>query len=111
MDILNIKNALKMECCNKAGLISYILLNTKLEGIGDVNLTWVDIEPGRYQPSHSHVNDQAYIVINGTGIITIENETMDLPTGTRVIIPKGKSHGIKNESIEMLTYLTISAKE
>jgi mannose-6-phosphate isomerase-like protein (cupin superfamily) len=111
MDTLNINNASKMECCSKAGLISHILLNTTLDGIGNVNCTWVDIEPGRFQPPHAHGYDQVYIVINGTGIITIENETSDLPVGTRVTIPKGKTHTIKNDTVERLSYLAISAKE
>ena len=111
MDILNIQNASKMECCKKAGLISHILLNANIVGIGDINLTWVDIETGKSQPPHSHDNGQVYVIIKGGGIMTIENETMDVPAGTRIIIPKGKTHGIKNESIEVLSYLTISAKE
>jgi hypothetical protein len=43
MNILNKNSAPKMECCKKAGILSHILFNEELYGIGNVNITWVDI--------------------------------------------------------------------
>jgi mannose-6-phosphate isomerase-like protein (cupin superfamily) len=100
-----------MECCKKAGLISHVLFNSNLEGIGGVNVAWVDVQPGKSQIPHKHSNDQIYIIIEGTGILSVEPETAVVVKGQRIFIPGGKMHGIKNESKEILSYISLSAKE
>jgi mannose-6-phosphate isomerase-like protein (cupin superfamily) len=111
MDILHLKNAPKMECCKKAGLLPHVLFDANLEGIGGVNVTWVDVEPGKSQTPHEHTYDQIYILIAGSGLLTVENETAAVGKGERIHIPNGKMHGIKNEAKELLSYISVSAKE
>jgi quercetin dioxygenase-like cupin family protein len=99
-----------MECCKKTGIISHVLFNSNLEGAGGVNIAWVDVEPGKSQIPHKHSYDQIYI-IEGTGMLSIDQETAVVGKGERILIPSGKIHGIKNETEKMLAYISLSAKQ
>jgi mannose-6-phosphate isomerase-like protein (cupin superfamily) len=58
----------------RVGLVSHILLQ-KDDVPGDhLAVTWVEVEPGSQQTPHRHDSEQAYIVIQGIGHMTVVEE-------------------------------------
>jgi quercetin dioxygenase-like cupin family protein len=49
-------------------------------------------------PAHSHPDDHAYYVIEGTMSVSIDGEWTDLPKGGFVVIPGGAKHTFENRS-------------
>jgi mannose-6-phosphate isomerase-like protein (cupin superfamily) len=46
-------------------------------------------EPDRQQP---HEDDELYIVLEGTGVLEVEGEPVDVREGTAVFVPAGAEH-------------------
>ena len=46
-------------------------------------------EPDRQQP---HEDDEVYVVLEGTGVLEIEGETVELKQGQAAFVPAGADH-------------------
>jgi len=61
-------------------------------------------EPDRQQP---HEDDEVYVVLEGSGVLEIEGETVDLKQGQAVFVPAGANH--RFVGYEQLSTLVIFA--
>jgi mannose-6-phosphate isomerase-like protein (cupin superfamily) len=59
-------------------------------------------EPDRQQP---HADDEVYVVIEGTGVLDVEGESVTLREGHAVFVPAGTKHHFS--AYEELTVLVI----
>ena len=59
-------------------------------------------EPDRQQP---HVDDEVYVVLQGTGVLEIEGERVELRGGHAVFVPAGAEH--RFSAYEQLAVLVI----
>ena len=59
-------------------------------------------EPDRQQP---HEDDEIYIVLDGTGVLDVEDERVELRPGHAVFVPAGAEH--RFSAYELLTVLVI----
>lgn len=59
-------------------------------------------EPDRQQP---HEDDEVYVVLEGRGLLDIEDETVELREGHAVFVPAGAEH--RFSAYEQLTVLVI----
>lgn len=72
----------------------------------DLKLGLVSVRPHDELPVHTHATeDQLYYVLEGEGIILLDNEEFPLRPGTAVTIPPGLSHGVRNPTDRPLKYL------
>jgi mannose-6-phosphate isomerase-like protein (cupin superfamily) len=59
-------------------------------------------EPDRQQP---HEDDEVYVVLEGTGVLEVEGERVELRPGHAVFVPAGAVH--RFSAYEVLTVLAI----
>jgi mannose-6-phosphate isomerase-like protein (cupin superfamily) len=59
-------------------------------------------EPDRQQP---HDDDEVYVVLEGTGVLEVEGDRVELDAGHSVFVPAGARHGFVG--YEQLTVLVI----
>ncbi len=59
-------------------------------------------EPDRQQP---HDDDEVYVVLEGTGMLEVEDETVELRQGHAVFVPAGAEH--RFSAYEQLSVLVI----
>lgn len=55
--------------------------------------------------THSHDNEELYVILKGRGIMTIEDDDRDVEPGDVIINPPGGTHGLRNpgkEDIELV---------
>lgn len=66
------------------------------------------VSPGR-QPSYQyHFNrNEHWIIISGTGIVTIDGEESDVSEGSAVYVRKESKHRIKNTGSEDLVFVEV----
>jgi mannose-6-phosphate isomerase-like protein (cupin superfamily) len=88
------------------GLVSHILLHAGDFPETRLTVTWVDIDPGSGQRSHSHAPEQVYVVVRGRGKMKVGDEERLVTEGDLIYIPPDTLHGIENRSDEVLTYVS-----
>ena len=59
-------------------------------------------EPDRQQP---HEDDEVYVVLDGSGVLTIEGESLQLDKGHAAFVPAGAEH--RFSAYEQLSLLVI----
>jgi mannose-6-phosphate isomerase-like protein (cupin superfamily) len=72
-----------------------------------VQISFVPV--GSEQPVHAHEPEQCYYIIQGKGLMMIEDEAREVYPGDAVHIPSNKRHGIKNIGDVPLEYLTANS--
>ena len=88
------------------GLVSHILLHAGDIPETQLTVTWVDVDPGSAQRSHSHAAEQVYVVVRGWGRMKVGDEERVAASGDLIRIPPDALHGIENPSDEVLTYVS-----
>jgi mannose-6-phosphate isomerase-like protein (cupin superfamily) len=73
---------------------------------------WMTLKPGDFIGLHAHAeNDDAYIIVSGTGEFTDSaGKTAPVSEGDVTIAHPGQSHGLKNTGKEPLVFLDIVSK-
>ncbi len=67
-------------------------------------------EPGQEHAPHSHVGqDKLYMVLQGSGVVTIGDESELLVAGDMALAPSGVMHAIRNAGPDHLVVLTVLA--
>jgi mannose-6-phosphate isomerase-like protein (cupin superfamily) len=71
-----------------AGIGGYEIVHSS-EGLEIGVYVLVAPEPDRQQPHH---DDEVYVVLEGSGVLEIEGEAVDLREGHAVFVPAGAEH-------------------
>lgn len=58
------------------------------------------------QHIHCHETEQCYFILEGTGEMTVGDETQEVSPGMSVFIPSNQKHGLVNTSDGVLRYLS-----
>ncbi|MBI3892319.1 MAG: cupin domain-containing protein, partial [Candidatus Wallbacteria bacterium] len=78
---------------------------------GHFGINYVVVKPGKAScPFHWHVKeDEAYIILQGSGLVRYGDDTVDVGAGDCVSFPRnsGQGHQIANVSDQDLVYLAI----
>ena len=94
----------------RGGLVSSLLLREGDVPEVEMNVSWVEVEPGSSQEEHMHEEEQAYLVVSGSGSMRVGDEEAEVEEGDLVHVPSGISHGLTNASdAERLVYITVAA--
>lgn len=100
----NSRNTGKLEI-----LTSHMLISPQNSSTKNLSIQISTIPKGSAQLIHAHDPEQCYYIINGTGLMIIEDETMEVTSGDAIYIPSNKKHGIKNKGDMTLEYLTANS--
>jgi quercetin dioxygenase-like cupin family protein len=88
------------------GLVSHILLHAGDVPETQLTVTWVDVDPGSAQRSHSHAAEQVYVVVRGRGKMKVGDEERLVAAGDLIHVPPDTVPGIENPLDEVLTYVS-----
>ena len=68
------------------------------------------LEPGQEQRVHAHdASDKIYYVLDGVGIFTLGDESIEQSAGDVIHAPAGIEHGVTNQSSVRLRCLVVMA--
>jgi mannose-6-phosphate isomerase-like protein (cupin superfamily) len=67
------------------------------------------LDRGGAIPEHRHPNEEVYVILSGTGLITVSNEQREVAEDCCVYIPPGAPHFLQNTGDGVLTVLWIYA--
>ena len=74
-----------------------------------LQLALVKLKKGSLTPKHTHEDEeQAYIILKGSGIVRLNNEQEKVGEGMIVYIPRGTEHEIRNTGKDDLTYIYVA---
>jgi medium-chain acyl-[acyl-carrier-protein] hydrolase len=90
-------------------LSSYMLIGKINTLSKNISMQLSSVPINSEQPIHNHEPEQCYYIINGKGLMIIENEESIMKAGDAVYIPSNKQHGIKNIGTKDLEYLTVNS--
>jgi quercetin dioxygenase-like cupin family protein len=91
----------------RGGQTSYLLLGGGQFGAHRLAVTWVDCPPGSRQPTHQHDDaEQIYVIVRGRGTMIVGDEERETREGDLVFIPPGTGHAIRNDSDQMLIFVS-----
>ena len=83
-----------------------IKISKKKHGVDNISFCTEDIIPGRKLRIHKHLNNDELIFIHkGEGTFTLDEQSIEVKTGTVVFVPRGVWHGLENtgkENIRMV---------
>jgi len=76
-----------------------------------ITITRVTVQPGSIQPRHIHeTSEQIWIAIEGKALLLLANDTTkDFTSGDVVRFVDGDVHGLKNNSNENFTYMSVTS--
>jgi mannose-6-phosphate isomerase-like protein (cupin superfamily) len=93
---------------DREGLRSHVLLEKGDCAQSRMAVTWVDVKPGACQKLHQHEPEQVYVIVTGTGRMTVGDEEGDVTAGDLVFVPPKTIHGITNTGSDLLSYVSAS---
>jgi len=85
-------------------LVSPITTNAK-----NLTVSIVEMEPEGIQNIHSHDPEQMYYILEGTGKMTVGNDTREVKKGDCIFIHDNLAHGLKNTGRTFLRYLSAAS--
>lgn len=65
-------------------------------------LVYLEVDPGKRIPPHTHTADEVFVVLQGTGIVTAGEEQWEASTGAIAVAPAFVSHSWQNTGPETL---------
>lgn len=87
----------------KVGVFSHAWLLSDVVGyVGHFGLT--HLEPHDSIPANTHIYDEVFFIISGSGIVSLSGQSQMVETGSVVYIPAGAEHEVKacDDLLEML---------
>lgn len=78
-----------------------IKISKTKHGVEGISFCTEDIVPGRKLRIHKHLdNDELIIIHKGAGTFTLDEEIIEVKTGTVIFVPRGVWHGLENTGTE-----------
>jgi quercetin dioxygenase-like cupin family protein len=65
-------------------------------------VVYLEVDPGKRIPPHTHTADEVFVVIQGTGIVTAGEDAWEASAGALVVAPAFARHGWENTGSETL---------
>jgi mannose-6-phosphate isomerase-like protein (cupin superfamily) len=91
-------------------LRSHFLLDAGDLGSRNLSVTWVDVPPGGEQRAHSHEDaEQVYVIVRGTGRMTVAGDQESVGEGDLVFIPPATDHAIVNDGDGPLVFVSAAS--
>lgn len=91
------------------GITSYLLASPRTSAAEHLTTSVVEIKPGGSQRIHSHVPEQIYYILEGTGLMAVGDEKAPVGPGDCIFIPSETPHGLVNDGQVLLRYFSAAA--
>jgi len=91
------------------GITSYLLASPNTSGAVQMTTTLVEIQPGGKQRIHQHRPEQIYFIIEGSGKMTLGNESRLVEKDDCIFIPSNEPHGLENIGQTLIKYFSTAA--
>lgn len=62
---------------------------------------------GRLSYQYHHKRSEVWTIVQGTGVITLDNENKEYTKGQTIIIPQGVKHRIENKGSEKVVFIEV----
>lgn len=66
------------------------------------SLVYLEVDPGKRIPLHTHTADEVFVVLQGAGIVTAGDRQWQASAGAFVVAPAFTKHGWENTGTETL---------
>jgi quercetin dioxygenase-like cupin family protein len=106
METMKITDRQSSRRYKRDNITSYLLVSEEATGAKHITTSLVEMEPGGKQHIHSHETEQCYFILDGTGRMTVGDETREVLAGLSVFIPSNTPHGLQNTADGILRYLS-----
>src|ERR1700712_1278725 len=67
---------------------------------------WMTVKPGSSSLPHAHSELETFIILSGTGVMTVDEESRPVARGDVIYLPSGSQHSLQNtsafQSLELL---------
>jgi mannose-6-phosphate isomerase-like protein (cupin superfamily) len=77
------------------------------EDLADWGIGRSVVEPGGGTEPHSHDEHELFVILSGSGVMTIEDEQRPVGAGQAVLIPRNSHHDLASTSSERLVFLNV----
>ena len=65
-------------------------------------VVYLEVDPGKRIPPHTHSADEIFVVLQGTGVVTAGDDQWEASTGAIAVAPAFARHGWENTGPETL---------
>ena len=104
MDVVN-RDAVE-EFITKDGSVIREILAPANSSLRAQSLAEATLEPGQSTERHLHVRaEEVYYVLNGSGLMEVDQEKREVGPGDGIAIPPGSRHRLTNTGRENLVFL------
>jgi len=77
-------------------LVSHVLHAKQDTPRTDLTATWIELDPNSAQRAHSHDTERVYVLVEGQGVMTVDDEKRSVQAGDLVHVPPNTEHHIRN---------------
>lgn len=93
----------------REGITSYLLVSPRTSNATHLTTSVVEMKPGGEQKIHHHAPEQIYYILEGSGCMTVADETARVGPGDCIFIPSNIPHGFKNDGKVHVKYFSAAA--
>jgi len=91
-------------------LSSHILMDAGELGSRHLSVTWLEVPAGVQQRLHSDEEaEQVYVVVRGSGQMSVAGDTQDLGEGDLVLVPPATDHEISSAAGDGFALVSIQS--
>jgi len=88
---------------------SHLLVSKLTCGSENLAVTLVEMDPGGVQHIHNHGPEQVYYILEGSGVMTVDDEHRQVQAGDCIYFPPFAKHGLENTGGIVLRYLSAAS--
>jgi mannose-6-phosphate isomerase-like protein (cupin superfamily) len=93
----------------REGITSYLLASKRTGGAEKLAITLVEIDVEGFQQIHKHEPEQTYFILEGSGLMTVNDERRHVQPGDCIFIPSWADHSLENTGETLLKYLSAAS--
>lgn len=88
----------------------HALMDAGQLGARSMSVTWLEIPAGVEQTLRSDEGgEQVYIVVRGTGSMSVAGDTQDVAEGDLILVPPATDHSVANDGEETLACISVQS--
>jgi mannose-6-phosphate isomerase-like protein (cupin superfamily) len=89
---------------------AHVLMDAGELGSRNLSVTWVCVPEGAEQTLHSSGEaEQAYVVVRGSGTMSVAGDTQEVGEGDLILVPPATEHSIANQGAAELVCVSIQS--
>jgi mannose-6-phosphate isomerase-like protein (cupin superfamily) len=91
-------------------LRAHILMDAGELGARHLSVTWVAVPAGAKQTLRSsEQSEQAYVVVRGTGTMSVAGDTQAVAEGDLILVPPATEHSVSNDGESELAFVSVQS--